>query len=76
MTRALEVNPNGGEAALSQLTATPTPRPTTITCIVQPGDTVFSIARRYGTSVDAIATANGLVNYNIRIGQQLIIPLP
>lgn len=43
--------------------------------IVQRGETVYSIARRYGTSVEAITSANGLVNPNrIYIGQQLTIP--
>ncbi|MGH2809815.1 MAG: LysM peptidoglycan-binding domain-containing protein, partial [Actinomycetota bacterium] len=39
------------------------------------GDSLTSIARKYGTSVRAIAGANGVVNVNmIRIGRQLMIP--
>lgn len=43
--------------------------------VVQPGDTLFSIARRYGTTVDAIVHANGLGDpRRVYVGQRLIIP--
>lgn len=43
--------------------------------VVQPGDTLYSIARRFGTSVDAIRLANGIVNpWYISVGQKLTIP--
>ena len=42
--------------------------------VVAQGETLFSLARRYGVSVDAIRTANKLPDTNIRIGQKLIIP--
>jgi LysM repeat protein len=42
--------------------------------VVRPGDTLFSIARRYGVTVQAIMVANGLTSNNIRPGTQLIIP--
>ncbi|CAG0958133.1 hypothetical protein ANRL2_00632 [Anaerolineae bacterium] len=54
-------------------TATLTP-PRGIIYIVRAGDTLYSIARRYGTTVEAIMAANRLSNYNISIGQQLLIP--
>lgn len=45
------------------------------TYIVQPGDTLFSIAKRYNISVNQLATANGLAwNSWLYIGQRLIIP--
>ncbi len=44
--------------------------------IVQQGDTLYSIARTYGVSVEAIKQANGLTSDDIYIGQQLIIPAP
>lgn len=43
--------------------------------IVRRGETLKSIAARYGTTVDAIAKANGIVNPNyIWVGQSLTIP--
>lgn len=43
--------------------------------IVARGDTLYSIARRYGTTVTALAAANGITNSNyIQAGQRLIIP--
>ena len=43
--------------------------------IVQRGETLFSIARRYGTTVDAITHANGIPDpRRIYVGQRLTIP--
>jgi LysM repeat protein len=43
--------------------------------VVQAGDTLYSIARRYNTTVDAIQRANGIVNpWYISVGQKLVIP--
>jgi LysM repeat protein len=45
------------------------------THVVQRGDTLYSIARRYSTSIQAIMSANGLSNRNfIWVGQRLTIP--
>jgi LysM repeat protein len=45
------------------------------THVVQAGETIYSIARQYGVSPDAIVQANGLANPNrIFPGQSLIIP--
>ena len=45
------------------------------TYVIRPGDTLFSIARRFNTTVDALAQANGIVNpANILWGQQILIP--
>jgi len=41
---------------------------------VQQGDTLFSLARRYGVTVDEIVRANQLAGDNIFAGQTLIIP--
>ncbi len=44
---------------------------------VKSGDTLFSIARRFGTTVDAMLEANVICNPNlIFVGQVLIIPRP
>jgi LysM repeat protein len=55
---------------------TPTPPPSgEVTYTVVPGDTLGAIARRYNTTVQAIATRNGIANPNlIYPGQVLIIP--
>jgi len=43
--------------------------------IVQRGETMYSIARRYGVSMWTIARANGITNPNhIYVGQRLVIP--
>ena len=44
------------------------------TYTVKRGDTLFTIARRFGTTVAALRSANGLRSNAIRIGQRLIIP--
>ena len=43
---------------------------------VQPGDTLYSIARRYGTTVDAIKIANNLTTDIIYVDEILFIPGP
>jgi len=55
----------------------PSPGPTEaqyIEYVVRYGDTLYSIARRYGTTVEAIKTANGLNSNVIQAGQRLRIP--
>jgi len=48
---------------------------TNVTHVVSWGETLFSIARRYGTSVEAICAANGIANpSNIYAGQRLTVP--
>jgi LysM repeat protein len=44
--------------------------------VVQQGDTLFSLARRYGATVEDLQRANNLTDDNIYVGQQLIIPVP
>jgi LysM repeat protein len=54
-------------------TVTPVPA-NPIVYIVQGGDTLYSIARRYGTTVQAIAMTNNIVNPSrIFVGQRLVI---
>ncbi len=43
---------------------------------VAPGDTLYSLARRYGTTVEAIRRANGLSSDLIRVGEVIEIPGP
>ncbi len=54
---------------------TPTPAPTPLTYIVQSGDTLNEIATRFGTTAQAIMSANGLTSDIIQVGQVLIIPI-
>ncbi|MGC9334548.1 MAG: peptidoglycan DD-metalloendopeptidase family protein [Anaerolineae bacterium] len=51
------------------------PTPEAPTYVVQSGDTLFSIAQRFETTVEAIAVANDLADPSlIQIGQKLVIP--
>jgi LysM repeat protein len=51
------------------------PPPTQGTYVVQRGDTVFSIARRYNITIPALVAANNIgANYLIYVGQVLVIP--
>lgn len=64
-------------AGVTPAATTPVPGGGT-TYVVQPGDTVFSIATRFGVTVDAIVAANNLTVQGdvvfISVGQELIIP--
>jgi LysM repeat protein len=42
---------------------------------VQPGDTLYSIASRFGTTVQAIMQANNLTSPFVYVGQRLFIPV-
>jgi LysM repeat protein len=53
----------------------PTPPPSTTTHVVHYGDTLYSIAVRYGTTVSHLAALNGIANPNlIYAGQVLTVP--
>lgn len=41
---------------------------------VRPGDTLSSLARRYGTSVNALRALNNLKGSNLKVGAQLRVP--
>ncbi len=68
--------PGTGATASAAAAAAPAATPVSSgTHAVVSGDTVSSIAKRYGTTVAAIVSANGLDSRAfIRIGQQLTIP--
>jgi LCP family protein required for cell wall assembly len=44
--------------------------------VVQPGNTLYSLAQRYNTSVDALMQVNCLNTHTIFSGQRLYIPAP
>ncbi|WP_420642397.1 LysM peptidoglycan-binding domain-containing protein [Candidatus Leptofilum sp.] len=75
--QALAIFPQGTEAEVglqSLFAPAPTATPETTIYVVKRGDTLYSIARRFGSTVDAVKVANGLISNNITPGQQLIIP--
>jgi LysM repeat protein len=81
MSGSITVLPASSPTAVPTLG--PTPHPTAVPppsgvgfpYCVQWGDTLYSIARRFGVTIDAIVRANGLVDPNmIRAGQILMIP--
>ena len=61
--------------AQSQLTPTGRPVQFTIYMVIA-GDDLVSIAKRYGTTAEAIMQANNMTDLTIRVGQQLRIPAP
>jgi membrane-bound lytic murein transglycosylase D len=71
----LRLPPGTSEAAASVLASTPrdqwAPR---MIHTVRSGDSLYAIARRYGSSVSAIRQANALHGSLIRPGQNLIVP--
>jgi len=66
--------------AITPTPTMPTPTPTSpptgeVKHTVQRGENLFRIALRYGTTVQAIASANGIANpARIYAGQELVIP--
>lgn len=56
--------------------SSPAVGPETIVYVVEPGDTLGSIAIKFGTTVEAIVAANSIKDPDfIKEGQELIIPL-
>jgi hypothetical protein len=43
--------------------------------VVRRGETIYSIARRYGTTAYRIAVCNGLRSYTVYVGQTLLVPV-
>ena len=43
--------------------------------VVRRGETLYSIARRYGTTAYRIAVCNGLSSYTVYVGQTLLVPM-
>ena len=67
-------NQGSGGTPSSNPTATPEPQQVHV---VQAGETLYSIATRYGVTVQAIADANGIgSDYIIHVGNQSQHPRP
>lgn len=52
----------------------PKPKPVTVRHTVRKGDTLSGLARKYGSTVSKIQSANGIRGTVIRLGQTLTIP--
>lgn len=52
----------------------PKPKPTATRYVVRKGDSLYAIAKRYGTSVTALQRANRISGTMIRPGQALTVP--
>lgn len=50
--------------------------PASETYVVRPDDTLYSIARRFGTSVEQLRRLNDLLDNTIRVGQELVVRPP
>ncbi len=61
---------------LPPASTTPGPTAVAIKYKVKSGDTLTFIADKYRVTVRAIMTANNLKDDNIRVGDELIIPMP
>jgi nucleoid-associated protein YgaU len=69
------IEPGSGDYNLPPLPApSPEPAATGGQHMIQKGDTLWGISRRYGVTVEAIQQANGLTSTNIREGKTLVIP--
>ncbi|HET6947938.1 MAG TPA: M23 family metallopeptidase [bacterium] len=54
-----------------------TPAPAPVTIVVREGQSLWSLAAQYGTSIEGIQEANGLaIGEVLRVGQELVIPGP
>ena len=80
-TPTATVTPTTTVSPTATPTATPTPVPTDtpapVVYTVKQGDTLTSIAQRFGVTYQALAAANGLPEDTVlHIDQQLVIPRP
>lgn len=57
----------------SDPSASPANNPPTNTYVVKPGDTLWSIARAYNTTVDQIKALNNLTTDNLSLDQKLVV---
>ena len=60
--------------SIGQVLQLPTSMSTGITYVVKSGDSLWALAQRYNTTVDAIKNASGIISNNLSVGQVLTIP--
>jgi LysM repeat protein len=67
--------PDASSVQAGQVLLIPASQPaSTSTYVVQPGDTLYSIARRFDTTVETLAALNGIAPpYTLEVGQVLIV---
>lgn len=58
---------------IGQVLRIPASSTSTTTYVVQPGDSLYKIAQRYNTTVDALKRKNNLSSNDLQIGQILVI---
>ncbi|MGI6380710.1 MAG: LysM peptidoglycan-binding domain-containing protein [Anaerolineae bacterium] len=67
-------SPTGSLTPWPHGTPTPIYLPEPIRYTVQSGDTLYSLAKRFSTTVQAIMQANGMMSYFLRAGDEIWIP--
>ena len=64
----------GQVLTIPSTTSAPQNPPTGNTYTVQNGDSLWKIANKFGTTINALKSANNLTNDNLQVGQVLTIP--
>jgi LysM repeat protein len=69
--------PSAGATSAASVEPTPPPQPTPTIYVVRSGDNLGKIARRFGTTIDAILKANPQIKdpNKIKVGDQITIPV-
>ena len=67
---------SGAALAAGSSPLPPAPTGPGLSVTVQPKDTAYSLARRFGLSVDALLSLNKLQNPNLNVGQVLLVSPP
>jgi membrane-bound lytic murein transglycosylase D len=66
--------PSGRYApSIAKKTYTPPTSNALVRCVVQEGDSLWTIANRYNTTVDSIRSLNKLKDKNLKMGQEIVI---
>lgn len=69
------LDPAGPTVTAPSTESTSSTRPTQLTYIIQPGDSLSLIAERFGVDARALADFNAIADLNaIKVGQELSIP--